>query len=299
MSSLKYIGNVERMTVTLASDYTSGSGSMDLTTGHGARLPATGDYWIVTTSGTYRAFKVTARSTDTLTVVAGQDGTSDDNLSAGQELEWNITASAFAQVLSDNRYGGGLLTAPPITGWSTLNASDSTISYPNDQPRIQKPSSVGDDTTSLVRTVSVPYTITTCIDYRLMGSQYPNAGIQLSDGSTKMICFGVIIVAGYQRAHVAYRTGTTYNSEPSTAKYDNPINVLWGNMPPLWLRIANNSTNRVYSLSFDGTDWVQFATDAAGAHLTEDRAGIFANAGIGSSSAYRPVIVSLNSWLVG
>jgi hypothetical protein len=103
--ALEYVGNSDRMTVTLGSGYTAASGTMSLTGGHGARLPSSGDFWIVTTSGTYRAFKVTARSTDTLTVTAAQDGTSDGNLDAGTELEWSMTASAL------DEYGAGMVAS--------------------------------------------------------------------------------------------------------------------------------------------------------------------------------------------
>lgn len=101
MASLKYLGNLELMTVALASDYTAASGSMALTAGYGARLPSSGDFWIRTKTGTYQCFKVTARSTDTLTVVAAQDGTSDGNLSAGTELFWVLSYSALDQLLAE------------------------------------------------------------------------------------------------------------------------------------------------------------------------------------------------------
>jgi hypothetical protein len=96
--ALTYVGNSDLQTVTLDSGYTSGSGSMSLTAGHGARLPSAGNFWLRTTTGTYRAFKVTARSTDTLTVTSAQDGTSDGNLDAGQELAWVLTASALDEL---------------------------------------------------------------------------------------------------------------------------------------------------------------------------------------------------------
>ena len=44
MASLKYIADVNLMKVTLASAYTAADGHMHLTGGHGARLPATGDF---------------------------------------------------------------------------------------------------------------------------------------------------------------------------------------------------------------------------------------------------------------
>jgi hypothetical protein len=101
VATLKYIADINLMTVTLDSAYTAADGHMHLTAGHGARLPATGDFWLRTTTGTYRCFKVTARSTDDITVTAAQDGTSDGNLDAGQELKWVLGATALDQLKLD------------------------------------------------------------------------------------------------------------------------------------------------------------------------------------------------------
>lgn len=299
MASLKYLGNAARMTVSLASTYTAGSGTMTLTSGHGARLPSSGDFWLVPTSGTYQSFKVTARSTDTLTVVGGQDGTTDADLATTTELEWNLTASALSQLISDIRYGGGVITPPPASGWSTHNASDSTIAYPNDLPTIRKPQSTNDDWTRLERGITVPYTISVLIDYELFNTQYCSGGIAISANGNLMITFGLVNYAGSPRMAVAYRNGTGYSGEPSGARYDNASNPHWTS-GPMWLRIVNSGTNRVYYTSIDGTDWYQFATDAAGAHVTETYGGIYVIAnGSGTASAYRHGLIRLRSWLVG
>ncbi len=103
MATLKWLSAADAnlQVVTLGSAYTAASGSMALTGGHGARLPAAGDFWLMTTSGTRRVFKVTARSTDTLTVTPAQDGTADGNLDSGAELKWTMDVSAWEQVLSE------------------------------------------------------------------------------------------------------------------------------------------------------------------------------------------------------
>lgn len=72
--------------VTVSTGYDGAATSIVLTTGHGARLPSTFDFYLVWWNVTDYAdpaddpnveiIKVTARSTDTLTVLRGQDGTS-------------------------------------------------------------------------------------------------------------------------------------------------------------------------------------------------------------------------------
>jgi hypothetical protein len=104
MASLKYSANSSLQTVTLGSAYTSGSGSMTLTTGHGARLPSSGDFWLAydNGAGVVRLFKVTARSTDTLTVTAdATEGSGDGNISSGETLRWALTAAALDQLRTD------------------------------------------------------------------------------------------------------------------------------------------------------------------------------------------------------
>lgn len=101
---LVYTGNQQRMTVEVGSNYTSGSGTLSLTAGNGAYLPAVSAPNVlflkpteaeISGGATYQVWKVTARSTDTLTVTGAQDGTTDTSFSAPLELEWTIGASAL------------------------------------------------------------------------------------------------------------------------------------------------------------------------------------------------------------
>lgn len=105
MASLKYGKTASLQTVTLGSSYTSGSGTMSLTSGHGARLPSAGDFWLAydNGAGTVRIFKVTARSTDTLTVTAeSSEGSGDGNISSGETLRWALTCGALDQLKLDS-----------------------------------------------------------------------------------------------------------------------------------------------------------------------------------------------------
>jgi len=85
---------------------------MALTAGNGAYLPSSGDFWLAYNngSGTIRLFKVTARSTDTLTVVAvSGEGSGDGNISSGETLRWALTYDALVQLREDIRVAGGLV----------------------------------------------------------------------------------------------------------------------------------------------------------------------------------------------
>jgi hypothetical protein len=129
MASLKYSANSSLQTVTLGSGYTSGSGSMTLTTGHGARLPSSGDFWLAydNGAGVVRLFKVTARSTDTLTVTAdATEGSGDGNISSGETLRWALTAAALDQLKADIVAAGAMVLLETETASSSATLEFTT-----------------------------------------------------------------------------------------------------------------------------------------------------------------------------
>lgn len=80
---------------TLASGILAGDVTIPLTAGHGARFPSlgTGDYFyatLVDASLNLEVVKVTARATDSLTVVRGQDGFAARAYNAGDRLELRV-----------------------------------------------------------------------------------------------------------------------------------------------------------------------------------------------------------------
>jgi hypothetical protein len=107
---------------TLASSINSSATSITLTTGQGARFPSLsgGDYFYATlidTSNNLEIVKCTARSSDVLTVVRGQEGTTARAYSTSDRIELRITAQ-------------GLVDAAPVqsvagkTGTVVLEAAD-------------------------------------------------------------------------------------------------------------------------------------------------------------------------------
>lgn len=88
---------------TLASGINSSVTSITLVAGTGARFPAAGgaDYFyatLINTSNQLEVVKVTARSTDTLTVVRGQDGTTARAYSSSDRIELRVTAALLADI---------------------------------------------------------------------------------------------------------------------------------------------------------------------------------------------------------
>lgn len=98
MAVLQYIADANFQTATLNTSYTSGGVSLVLTGGHGARFPSSGNFYVRVDD---EILKCTSRSTDTLTVVGAQDGTSASNHSAGATVRWVLSASALDQMRAD------------------------------------------------------------------------------------------------------------------------------------------------------------------------------------------------------
>lgn len=136
MAALQWVGNSNFQSGTLGSSYTAGGGTLSLTAGHGARFPASGDFWVrVQTSessgGDAEIFKATSRSTDTLTVTGAQDGTSAQNHGSGSIVVWAMSAGALTQFKTDCTSGGSagiiLLEEQVASGSASLDFT-STIS---------------------------------------------------------------------------------------------------------------------------------------------------------------------------
>jgi len=91
---------------TLSAAITSSATTLTLTSGQGALFPTlgAGDYcWctLVDTSNNVEIIKVTARSTDTLTMLRGQDNTTAQAFAINDRLELRPTAALF------NEFAGG------------------------------------------------------------------------------------------------------------------------------------------------------------------------------------------------
>lgn len=101
----------------LASSISAGSTSLAVTPGDGFNFPApgAGEWFMATLSklvgGTpvYEIVKVTARSTDVMTVVRGQEGTAATTFSAGDKIDLRITAGALNSKMDKS---GGAFEGP-------------------------------------------------------------------------------------------------------------------------------------------------------------------------------------------
>lgn len=118
---------------TLNAGINSSATTIVLTAGQGARFPtlSAGDYFYATlidTSNNLEIVKVTARSTDTMTVVRGQDNTTARAYSTNDRFELRPTAALFNEKANDADVAAGYVAKSGSTMTGKLIVGDSTAS---------------------------------------------------------------------------------------------------------------------------------------------------------------------------
>ena len=109
---------------TLAASITNSATSITVTSGQGARFPtlSAGDYFYATlidVSNNLEIVKVTARSTDVLTVVRAQESTTARAYSTGDRIELRLTAQTFVDASSiPDGDKGDIVTSSTGTIWT-------------------------------------------------------------------------------------------------------------------------------------------------------------------------------------
>lgn len=125
---------------TLAASINSSATSITVTSGQGARFPtlSAGDYFYATlidVSNNLEIVKVTARSTDVLTIVRAQESTTARAYSTGDRIELRLTAATFvdATTIADDsiataKIANSAITAVKMGSDAPLGVSDKTNS---------------------------------------------------------------------------------------------------------------------------------------------------------------------------
>jgi len=120
---------------TLAASITSGDTSLTVASGGGALFPnpTSPDYFLVTlvgVSGTpTEIVKVTARSTDTFTIVRGQEGTTPSAFTGGDKVELRITAATMNSAAQAGLASGAITeNTQSVTASYTISTNKNAMS---------------------------------------------------------------------------------------------------------------------------------------------------------------------------
>lgn len=131
-----------------------------------------------------------------------------------------------------------------------------------------------------------PYTITAAFHLTAPGADYLRAGLCFRQASDGKIIYAAL---GYAGGYTVY----IYKFNNSTSFSATYVNYNWQPVAGVyWLRIADNNTNRIISLSADGQNWVAVHTVGRTDFLTADQVGLVVN----SNNATFGAIANFISW---
>lgn len=158
---------------------------------------------------------------------------------------------------------------PPVPGdFSWVNQGTASLNTSQGGIQIIGPSVGGDNIRAQVRTApATPYTITAllCMNF---GNAFPTTGglcfRQTSNG--RMVVFGGFWtnLIGSQK----FTSATSFNSDYSTG-------YSFVRAPFIWLRLADNGTNRIMSASYDGINFITLHSITRTDWLTADQVGFY------------------------
>jgi hypothetical protein len=126
----------------LSASITNTVTSFSVTSGHGVKFPAISgaDYFYVTLTdiaGNIEIVKVTGRSTDTFTVVRGQDGTTGLAFSAFDRVELRVTKAVLDDIKADTKSSLASANVTTALGFTPISASSTdTLTNKRIQPRV-------------------------------------------------------------------------------------------------------------------------------------------------------------------
>lgn len=136
---------------------------------------------------------------------------------------------------------------------------------------------------------ATPYTITAAFIVALPSFDFCGAGLafrQSSDG--KIITMQITAGNGFADMLLEcsdYTNATTFSASNATLAFFSTSSLIW-------LRIADNGTDRIVSWSMDGYNFEQLLSEGRTTFLTADEIGFFSDA----ASASAPVSSTLLSW---
>lgn len=213
---------------------------------------------------------VGARSTNALSgCVRGIEGTAAATHNDGDDVDHVLTAGGLRAL---GPYRGVRMAKAAADFGTWVNQGTSTIADELDGILLQFPGPAsGNQLRGAFRSIpSTPYVITLGAIFTFYTANYRAGGLALrASASGKLISWGPWSDTGFRLRQ--WTDATTFNAD-----YLSAVNNY--QMPPMWLRVADDGSTRTWSFSLDGRNFVTVATNGHTDFLTADQVGI---AGIG------------------
>lgn len=216
----------------------------------------------------------TARSTDTLTVVRGQEGTAAASASNGADVVHILTAGGLTRWTQDNLPLFGYSSYPPLgkivadDGVTLLTASSftwdnqgsTTATDQNGTIIMRAPAAASENVRALYRSApSTPYSYIAAFEPLAIRENFQCAGMGFRQNSSGKLTLLSVVADSSEALRVAiykYTNATTFSARLQTETSLMLINQL------VWFRIEDDGTNTKYYISSDGVEFIQIASES-------------------------------------
>ncbi len=164
-------------------------------------------------------------------------------------------------------------TPAALTSFSTVvNAASSTLTSTGGTHYAVGTAAAVTNATLWVKAIPAdPYVVTFRLLSNPISINFGSCGIALRESGTgEFVVLSVEFNTGLQQFNAPkFNSATSYNSTYGGLNIQMPYtNGIWG-------RITDNSTNRIFEVSMDGTHWVTLTTQSRTDFVTPDQIGIY------------------------
>jgi hypothetical protein len=266
--ALKYERFSNLAATTLDGSIADSDTSIDVT--DGSTFPSVGNFRIIIED---EIILVTARSSNTLTVVRGIENTSAASHADDTAVTHVVTAGGLAQTLRDNIPGymsrpvmgiydasGNIITASDFT---VVNGAGASVSDDGGTISVLQPTHTGDNATLvLLAKPSTPYSIIMGFKMAAIGdgSCAPQFGPCLrASGSGVFLCLQIFLngVSGWPNYQTAKFTDpTTFGSSFNGYTFTSNGTMFMGDV--VWVKLTDDGTTCTFSISVNGITWIDF-----------------------------------------
>ena len=222
---------------------------------------------------------VTARSTNDLTVIRGQEGTSAASHVDTSTVTHVLTAGGLTRWAQDNDPLFGYASSPPlgkimndagttplvVSDFTWVNQGGATATDQDGTILLHAPTAAGENIRALTLSApSAPYVYIAAIQGLGIREGIPNFGISFRQSSSgKFVMMHVIVDGSACKRLAVYRmaSATSFNSTvfgPESLMHVGKY---------LWLKIEDDNTNIKFYYGFDGIEWIQIYSESRTAYL--------------------------------
>lgn len=248
----------------------------------GSVYPSTGNFRVVVES---EIMLVTARSSNNLTVVRGQDGTTAASHADGKKIFQVITADGYDRLAADNIPLWGWSSLLPLNllvdddGVTVLAATDFTWQNQGSSTKTDEDGTIllipttssGDNVRILERTApSAPYSYIAAFQPLMPVEGSPDYAFfclgfrESSTGKLTTLAVQADSRSGGRAKQVAVYQWTNATTVTTDLLAKTTITFI-GSV--VWLKVEDNNTNLIFYISMDGVEWIQIASASRTAHM--------------------------------